>query len=52
MRKIKTEGVRKLHQAMNGAALGHGVYEQATMGQIEGDEMSLQITIRLYQSIF
>lgn len=51
MRKIKREGVRKLHQAMNGVALGHGVYGKAAMGQI-GNEMSLKITIRLYQSIF
>lgn len=50
--KDKREGGRKLHQAMNGAPLGHGVYGRPVVGQTEGDEMSLKITMRLYQSIF
>lgn len=52
MRKIKKEGVSKLHQAMNGAEFGHGVYGQAAVELMEGDEISPQITIILYQSIF
>ena len=47
----KREGVKKLHQAMNRAALVHGVYGQVVVRQMEGGEMSPQITIRLYQSI-
>lgn len=33
MGKIKGEGGRKLHQALNRAALGHGVYGQAVAGR-------------------
>lgn len=50
--KDKRAGGGKLHQAVNEAALGQRVYGQSVVGQIGGgDEMSLQITIRLYQSI-
>lgn len=43
----KGEGGRELDQAMNGASVGHEVYDQAVVGQMKGGEMSLQITMRM-----